>query len=552
MASKPDPMAGEYRLQPGSWIVRLTLAFSLAISASGVYADIGSKHADLHKRDPGRKTAKQRVTPFDFSVLADTVGILHSGAIEEHLGTHVDQALLESLPAAEAYLYAFEQGDELFEMNYNALDGVGVNVGNGKRFTSLPRLDLKGPMAWASVLPRRITGPNGDSCISCHNLPVADGGGGINDNVIRIDPERLQGGFIERQSPHLFGMGAIQLLAEEMTTALQANRAAAIAESCASGGSLSLALSAMDVSFGTIEVTCDNIDYSQLAGIDTDLVVKPFEWKGLTAFVRDFVRGASHQELGMQATELVGYRDGDFDGVSDELSVGDITALAIYNAAQPRPVTRIELNQFAWNLSEEELSRYDLPLDTSEIQSIESGEKLFEMSGCAGCHIPVLTVSNPIFFEPSTHPEYRDSIFPVGGQVSLPGVALYFDITADILDNPLPLDSGQTLGQFERDAAWGAIVRLYGDLKRHRMGSALAEEFDEGNVGAAVFLTENLWGVGSTAPYLHDGRATTLAEAILLHGGEAKASRDLFASFSPSEQNDVIAFLDNLVLYLAP
>ena len=84
------------------------------------------------------------------------------------------------------------------------------------------------------------------------------------------------------------------------------------------------------------------------------------------------------------------------------------------------------------------------------------------------------------------------------------------------------------------------------------MGPALAEEIDVGNVGAAVFLTENLWGVGSTAPYLHDGRATTLSEAILSHGGEAKASKNLFAAMSTSEQADLIAFLDNLVLYLAP
>jgi CxxC motif-containing protein (DUF1111 family) len=287
-------------------------------------------------------------------------------------------------------------------------------------------------------------------------------------------------------------------------------------------------------------------------GIDKDLVVKPFEWKGLTAFVRDFVRGASHQELGMQAIELVGHQDSDFDGISDELTVGDITAMAVYNAAQPRPVTKLELNRATSGLSEEELDRYGLPLDASETESIENGEQLFENAQCGSCHKAALTVTSPIFSEPSAHPDYRDSVFPAGEQVSLPSVAIQFDITRDILHNPQPLGSGQTLGQFERDASGAAIVRLYGDLKRHNMGSALAEEIDEGNVGAAVFLTENLWGVGSSAPYLHDGRATTLAEAILHHGGEASDSKNLFANLSTSEQNDLIAFLDNLVLYLAP
>jgi CxxC motif-containing protein (DUF1111 family) len=69
---------------------------------------------------------------------------------------------------------------------------------------------------------------------------------------------------------------------------------------------------------------------------------------------------------------------------------------------------------------------------------------------------------------------------------------------------------------------------------------------------APLPLTENLWGVGSTAPYLHDGRATTLTEAILVHRGEAKESRDLFKTLNRSDQSDLISFLDNLVLYLAP
>lgn len=65
-------------------------------------------------------------------------------------------------------------------------------------------------------------------------------------------------------------------------------------------------------------------------------------------------------------------------------------------------------------------------------------------------------------------------------------------------------------------------------------------------------MTENLWGVGSTAPYLHDGRATTLTEAILEHGGEARSSRNAFAGRSDAEKADIIAFLDNLVLFKAP
>ncbi|MFC1719958.1 di-heme oxidoredictase family protein [Pseudomonadota bacterium] len=517
-------------------------------------ADIGSKHQDLHKSDdkPKRDKPSNNNQPFDFSEVAETLLQLHSASIEEHIVQHVDQEYLEALPGFDAYVTAFEEGDALFEINFNALDGVGVNVGNGQRFTSIPRLDLDSPEAWANVFPNRITGPNGDSCISCHDLPVADGAGGVNDNVIRIDPERKQKGFIERQAPHVFGMGAVQLLAEEMTEELHAIRDDAINRSMETGQAAEAELVAKNIHFGTLRIRNGEIDVSQVTGVDRDLVVKPFEWKGLTAFVRDFVRGASHQELGMQATELVGDSDSDFDGISNELSVGDITALAIYNAARPRPVTRLELNQISNFLQQDELDRYGLPLDDASIASIQNGALVFEDMRCSQCHTPAMAIEYPTFSEPSRHEDFRDIDFPAGEEVPLPSIAIQFDLTREILDNPIPLASGQTLGQFERIAGQAAIVRLYGDLKRHDMGKDLAEAIDEGNLGASVFLTENLWGVGSTAPYLHDGRATTLGEAILYHGGDATTSKEFFESASTTDQKDLIAFLNNLVLYLAP
>lgn len=523
---------------------------TLTFASAFAYADIGFKHKDKHKREKDAPKVHFNETPFDYEYVSDMLDALHQGAIEEHLGEHVDQADLEALGQLEAFTEAFEEGDELFEIEYNALDGVGVNVGNGKRFSSIPRLDLSDDTAWANVLPARSTGPNGNSCLSCHNQPVSDGAGGVNDNTIRIDPERLQAGFIERQAPHIFGLGGLQLVAEEMTTELQTLRDQGITESCTSKQRLSVAMTSKGVDFGSIKVLCQRINYRNLVGVDEDLVVKPFEWKGLTAFTRDFIRGAAHQELGMQATELVSDQDLDFDGITNEFTVGDITALTIYSAGQQRPVTKLELNQVVNQLTSEEQESYGLPLTTREIQSIAKGEVVFSKLQCASCHTPSLTVESPTFYEPSLHSDYRDEVFPAGEEVALPNIAINFDITKDILVNPIELPSGQTLGEFEQNESGAAIVRLYGDLKRHEMGSALAEDFDEGGVGASVFLTENLWGVANTAPYLHDGRATTLTEAIMYHGGDAKRSKNLFANASLEEQENLLAFLNNLVLYL--
>ena len=55
-----------------------------------------------------------------------------------------------------------------------------------------------------------------------------------------------------------------------------------------------------------------------------------------------------------------------------------------------------------------------------------------------------------------------------------------------------------------------------------------------------------LWGLAETAPYLHDGRAGTIPEAILAHGGEATKARDAFAALAPKEQASLHVFLLSL------
>ena len=112
--------------------------------------------------------------------------------------------------------------------------------------------------------------------------------------------------------------------------------------------------------------------------------------------------------------------------------------------------------------------------------------------------------------------------------------------------------TGRFVAEWLGARAGTGIVRLYGDLKRHDMGPGLAEQIDElkdPKSGPSIWLTENLWGVGSTAPYLHDGRATTLTEAILEHGGESQAAHDAFVALSAADKKDVITFLNNQIIF---
>ena len=59
-------------------------------------------------------------------------------------------------------------------------------------------------------------------------------------------------------------------------------------------------------------------------------------------------------------------------------------------------------------------------------------------------------------------------------------------------------------------------------------------------------MTKELWGVGSTPPYMHDGRSTTITEAILEHGGEARDAREAFVALPPDDQADLHVFLLSL------
>ncbi|MEO8347111.1 MAG: di-heme oxidoredictase family protein, partial [Betaproteobacteria bacterium] len=63
------------------------------------------------------------------------------------------------------------------------------------------------------------------------------------------------------------------------------------------------------------------------------------------------------------------------------------------------------------------------------------------------------------------------------------------------------------------------------------------------------FMTLPLWGVGTTAPYGHDGRSINLQEVILRHGGEAQAARNAYARLEDEDQAAILAFLNSLVLF---
>jgi CxxC motif-containing protein (DUF1111 family) len=96
------------------------------------------------------------------------------------------------------------------------------------------------------------------------------------------------------------------------------------------------------------------------------------------------------------------------------------------------------------------------------------------------------------------------------------------------------------------------LIWPYTDLLLHDMGEGLADHRPEGEANGREWRTAPLWGIGLTpvvnghSYYLHDGRARSLLEAILWHGGEAQAQRDAVVELSKTEREQLIRFVESL------
>jgi len=87
-------------------------------------------------------------------------------------------------------------------------------------------------------------------------------------------------------------------------------------------------------------------------------------------------------------------------------------------------------------------------------------------------------------------------------------------------------------------------ARLYSDLLLHDMGPGLADGFQQGSASGAEFRTAPLWRVSDRVHFLHDGRATSIVDAILLHGGQASVAVAAFNALTPAERQALLAFLN--------
>lgn len=109
-----------------------------------------------------------------------------------------------------------------------------------------------------------------------------------------------------------------------------------------------------------------------------------------------------------------------------------------------------------------------------------------------------------------------------------------------------------TTGKADQAALTRQVLHPYTDLLLHDMGADLSDGMPEADAAASEWRTPPLWGLGLASTVngyrflLHDGRARSLEEAILWHGGEAERSREAFRALAVSARRDLLRFLDSL------
>jgi CxxC motif-containing protein (DUF1111 family) len=164
------------------------------------------------------------------------------------------------------------------------------------------------------------------------------------------------------------------------------------------------------------------------------------------------------------------------------------------------------------------------PSDPGLVDAWAVGRANFDAIGCAACHVPTLELDDPKL-------DARQRSDPTRA-------AFVIDVAKDG-------DGPKIEPKYAGDRT-PYLVHLFSDLRRHDMGAALATPSAQGKIPARVFLTRPLWGLAETAPYLHDGRAPTLHEAIVLHGGEATSARDGYLALDDGGRASVRVFLASL------
>jgi hypothetical protein len=430
-------------------------------------------------------------------------------------------------PDSSAFIIArdpfrsIRRGRQLFQRKFTRAQGQGPRVNDGAG-------DIDNNLALGAGLS--------DSCAGCHGRPRGSAGFG-GDVVTRPD---------SRDAPHLFGLGLKEMLADEITGDLRDIRAQAVAQAHNTGHPVTRPLVSKGIKYGKIKALPDGtVDTSQVQGVNGDLRVRPFFSHGGTISIREFAVGALQAEMGLQAVDPDLYAASQLhqrittpagmvlDGTQDQIEApptadpdADPDADGVSNEI---PTSLVDHMEFY-------LLNYFKPATYRQDQTTHHGVQVMKHIHCTGCHVRDLLIE-------------RDRRVADVETVHDPSHGIFNNLFATATGLFDVIDDGTGFPPLKVPQHGSFLVRnIFSDLKRHDLGPSFYERNYDGTL-QREFLSTPLWGVGSSAPYGHDGRSLNLTEVILRHGGEATASRDAFAALDEDDRNAVLAFLSSLVLF---
>jgi hypothetical protein len=235
-----------------------------------------------------------------------------------------------------------------------------------------------------------------------------------------------------------------------------------------------------------------------------------FGWKGQQAKLHDFVLAACATEVGLQvagkAQGTVPYQP-DYKSPGVDLTVDECLELTAFIAEFPAP-------------------RQLAAKDAASRLRISEGSNLFAAIGCAVCHARDVGEVSGIYSDMLLH--------DMGQGLSDPGEPGAYGGSDDEPLNLLPLPP--LAGDFGIDSTAAEPVAVnFGDRP---VSNVVA--------GPQEWRTPPLWGVRDSAPYLHDGRAETIEQAIAWHDGEARRSMRRFFQLPVDQRTQLLAFIDTL------
>ncbi|QDT10203.1 di-heme oxidoredictase family protein [Planctomycetes bacterium K23_9] len=320
-----------------------------------------------------------------------------------------------------------------------------------------------------------------------------------------------------------------------------------------------------------------------------------FGWRGNIATLLEFNDNACAAEVGLQTSRIPQPADptlAEYRNPAPDISDAQIQAMTVFVASLPAPERK-------------------LPNDQAVRDLVVRGEKVFAAVGCAACHVPNVGPAKGLYSDLLLHDMGKDSFDLNPAEPYIYQVQPFENYSTSIPNRSrimtgsesrsaaasgyygrrrliqMAAAAGRTsytytprtgtrdsIGYIVQDSNWrfaeryivekndGSLLQKVSfssedddktDKLRGKKTTVIATQnrglrlFMKGTNVAQEWRTPPLWGVRDSAPYMHDGRAETLLEAIMMHEGEGAPTRDRFLNLSVRDRRAVVAFLNTMV-----